>query len=706
METTQINPMTFDSTSDGLVDPTYNWKNILRWVLLSREIDLLEESELYSNGEVVYQFSARGHELPQVLLGSLLTNPKDGIGAYYRSRPLLLSVGANLEDVIAGPMGKSGGYSDGRDIGVVCNMPSKGGATVLPASGDVGSQYTPIVGWAESLQYRETVLGDSGCADAVAVAVGGDGSVATNGFWSSLTIATTRNLPVLFLVEDNGFGISVPSEKQTPGGNIAENLRSFGDLFVMDVDGTEPTEVGPAISDALSFVRYDRRPALLRVSVPRLSGHSGQDRQAYKNSTLIESELKQDPLDKLERYLIPALLTKDEWREIEKNISDEVRQACEHARARPAPDESNVERYVFSELDTANSIDLQKVGGIRPEGVAVPKLESSSQPENTRINLVEGVRRVLKDELARSERILVFGEDVGQKGGVHAATLGLQDEFGEERVFDTSLSEEGIIGRSVGMALSGLIPIPEIQFRKYADPATEQLHNCGTLRWRTNNQFAAPIVVRMPGGFSKHCGDPWHSVSDEVQFAHWPGWQIVMPSNAEDAVGLLRSAIWSNNPTIFFEHRALLDSPYARRPYPGKDYIVEIGKGRVVRAGSELSIVTWGAMVERAEKAVETFGRSIEVIDLRSIFPWDKNLVLSSVAKTKRCLIVHEDCLTAGFGSEVAATLATEAFFDLDAPIDRLAVNDIPIPYNRDLMESVLPTVEKIIERIDLLLEF
>src|SRR6185437_11476626 len=268
------------------------------------------------------------------------------------------------------------------------------------------------------------------------------------------------------------------------------------------------------------------------------------------------------------------------------------------------------------------------------------------------------------------------------KGGVHLVTEGLQKQFGSDRVFDTSLSEEGIIGRSVGMAISGLMPVAEIQFRKYADPATEQLNNCGTLRWRTANHFAAPIVVRMPGGFGKDVGDPWHSLSDEVRFAHAYGWQVAIPSNASDAVGLLRTAMRSPNPTIFFEHRSLLMTSDGSARYPGDEYVIPFGSASVLRRGTDLTVVSWGALVHRCAQAAERFGDRVELIDLRSIAPWDRETVLSSVKRTGRCLIVHEDSLTAGFGAEIAATLAKEAFWQLDAPISRLAVEDVPMPYH------------------------
>ena len=292
---------------------------------------------------------------------------------------------------------------------------------------------------------------------------------------------------------------------------------------------------------------------------------------------------------------------------------------------------------------------------------------------------------------------MVFGEDVGPKGGVHGATLGLQEKYGRARVFDTSLSEEGIIGRAVGMALAGLVPVAEIQFRKYADPAAEQLNDCGTLRWRTNNRFAAPIVVRMPGGFFK-CGDPWHSQTNEVAWVHGIGWRVAVPANAEDAVGLLRSALRGNDPTIFFEHRAMLDGASARRPYPGDSFIVPFGKARLVRSGSALTVITWGAMVERCEQAAQASGIDAEILDLRTLAPWDRQATFASVKKTRRCLIVHEDNLTAGFGAEIAATLVEEAFFDLDAPIERLTMPDIPSPHSPILLEAALPSVPRIAE--------
>jgi 2-oxoisovalerate dehydrogenase E1 component len=309
--------------------------------------------------------------------------------------------------------------------------------------------------------------------------------------------------------------------------------------------------------------------------------------------------------------------------------------------------------------------------------------------------MLTAIRRTLEHELAINKRVTLFGEDLARKGGVHGATLGLADKFGNERVFDTSLNEEGIIGRAVGMALAGLVPVPEIQFRKYADPATEQLHDCGMLRWRTANRFAAPIIVRMAGGFGK-CGDPWHCQVNEAQFVHAVGWRLAVPSTAADAVGLLRDALRGHDPTIFFEHRALLDAASARSPYPGDDYVLPFGRARLVREGRAATIVTWGGMVERCEQAVTESGLDAEILDLRTLSPWDREAVLASVRKSGRCLIVHEDNITAGFGAEIAAVIAKEVFFHLDAPIERLAMPDMPSPHAPVLLEAVLPDAARI----------
>ena len=684
---------------------TLDWHKITYVMHVSRTMDDIEETTLVPSKEVLYQFSARGHDMAQIILGTQLNDKNDAACGYYRSRPLLLSLGVPLDDAMSGPLAKSGGYSDGRDIGVVFNYPNLKGPSALPMCGGVGAQYTPSAGWAQAIEYREKVLKEAAYKKSIAVVLGGDASVATNGFWAALTIATTLKLPILFYIEDNGFGISVRSDLQTPGANISENLKSFKNLEIYHGDGTEPEEASTLITDAINFVRDRNGPALVHLKVPRLSGHSAQDTQTYKSDAEIKAEQARDPLPKLKKYLVPEIMSEKEWAAIKEKAQKDVDDALEAARARPIAATDSIERFAFSETDEKGNIILQTKGGVAPEGHIFPASSEKIEPEATRINMVTAIRRTLDVELTTNPKLVVFGEDVGPKGGVHAVTMGLQDKHGIERVFDTSLSEEGIIGRAVGMAMAGLVPVPEIQFRKYADPALEQLNDCGTMRWRTNNRFAAPIVVRIPGGFFK-CGDPWHSQTNEVQFVHAVGWRVAVPSNAEDAVGLLRASMRGNDPVFFFEHRAMLDHAWARRPYPGDDYVLPFGKAKITLAGDDLTIVTWGAMVERCELAAKQSGKSVEVIDLRTLMPWDKDAVLSSVSKTHRCLVVHEDNGTAGFGAEILATVGKECFMDLDAPLDRLTMPDIPSPHNPVLLNAAVPDVDTIAAKIDALITF
>jgi len=682
--------------SEAAVSP--DWRRVAHLLHASRALDDIEETRLVPERKVLYQFSARGHDFAQILLGLQLTDAHDGVTVYYRSRPMMLSLGVSLEEAAAGPLARTGSFSGGRDIGVVFNLPGRGGPSVLPACGGVGAQYTPAAGWAQAIRYRHQVLKDPGFERSIGVVLGGDASTATNGFWAALNMATTLKLPLLFYIEDNGFGISVPSVLQTPGGNIAANLRSFAGLTILEGDGSDPAQAAELTQRAVATVRGERTPVMLRLTVPRLSGHSGQDTQAYKSQETVQEEVARDPLTRLHAFLVPRVMPEAEWLRLAADARRDVEAAVTGALARAQPDPKLLTRHVFwREPDGHQALQLQ--GGLLPEGHVFPPSNLRAQPEATRINMLTAIRRTLDVELSANPRMVVFGEDVGPKGGVHGATLGLQDKYGVARVFDTSLSEEGIIGRAVGMALAGLLPVAEIQFRKYADPAAEQLNDCGTLRWRTHNRFAAPIVVRMPGGFFK-CGDPWHSQTNEVAWVHGIGWQVAVPSNAEDAVGLLRAALRGNDPVIFFEHRAMLDGAWARRPYPGNEYVVPFGEARLVRAGAELTIVTWGAMVERCEQAAAQSQVDVELLDLRTLSPWDRAAVLSSVHKTHRCLIVHEDNLTAGFGAEIAATLVQEAFFSLDAPIERLAMPDIPSPHNPLLLEAAVPDVARLTRAI------
>jgi 2-oxoisovalerate dehydrogenase E1 component len=692
------------------VDPRFDWRAIAHHVLVSRALDDAEETTNRNRTSVpkehlvLYQFSARGHDVPQVMLGSLVTRPHDGVGAYYRSRPMLLALGLSIEDALASPLGRAGGFSDGRDIGVVCNMPGWNGPTVLPMAGDVGSQYTPTAGWAQAIRYRAESLHDREWDGSLAVAVGGEASVATNGFWSALTIATTLRLPMLFYVEDNGLGISVRGDMQTPGGNIAANLAAFHNLLVRDGDGGDPAQAAALIAECVDHVRAGEGPALLHLTVPRLCSHSGPDNQkGYRTDDEIAADAARDPLPRLRAHLVPAFMSDDEWSTLEAKVARDVDAGLQAARARPAPEAAAVRRFIYAE--EPRSGEAAAFGGLtEAERRRLGTTSETPDESGDVVRFAEAVRRALAAELAANPKLLVFGEDVGRKGGVHLVTEGLQKRFGGERVFDTSLSEEGIVGRSVGLALAGLVPVAEIQFRKYADPAHEQLNNIGTMRWRTANRFASPMVVRMPGGFGKDVGDPWHSLSSEVTWAHAVGWQVAMPSNAADAVGLLRTAMRGANPTIFFEHRSLLMTSDGSARYPGDAYVLPFGKAATLREGDAVTLVSWGAMVHRCAEAADRFPGDVHLLDLRTIAPWDRAAVLDSVRRTGKLLIVHEDTTTAGFGAEIAAVVAREAFWHLDAPVERLTVEDVPMPYHPVLLEAVLPDAERIGARIQALL--
>ncbi|MEW5872139.1 MAG: thiamine pyrophosphate-dependent enzyme [Chloroflexota bacterium] len=686
-----------------------DWLKVARLMLRSRRLDQLEVEQLTPQGKVKYQFSSGGHELAQVLLAQALDHPHDAAMVYYRSRPFALACGLSLVDALAGGMARRAGPSQGRDVGVMFNLPAQNGRpTILPASGDVGAQYTPSVGWAQAIVYRAQVLGQAEWQGAIAVATGGEGSTAANGFWAALNIATTQCLPMLFFIEDNSFGLSVPVDFQTPCGDITTNLSGYNNLKIIDGDGTDPAQAWQCIHEAVTHVRNQAGPCLLRLRVVRLTGHTFIDDQAYKSPEVRTAEAARDPLKHLEEHLRDQGLSAEQWAQLDQEAQTELAEALASAEAAPEPDPSQATRHLFYE----GTAPLQ--GGLRPENALIPiigvdgvrPVTPTSASPGPRLNLVDAVRRTLETEMRLNPRLLVFGEDVGVKGGVHGATLDMQSHFGPERVFDTSLNEDGIIGRAAGMALAGLLPAPEIQFRKYADPAHEQLSDIGTIRWRTANRFAAPVVVRIPVGFGKKTGDPWHSVSGEAVYAHLPGWRIAYPSNAEDAVGLLRSALRGDDPTFFFEHRALLDTSEARRPYPGDDYCLFFGVAAHLLEGDALTVITWGAMLPRCLQAAQDFPGRIDLLDLRTIIPWDQAAVLESVRRTGKALVVHEDTRTAGFAGEIIAVIADQAFTDLDAPLQRLAVPDVPIPYNLAMMDAILPTVERIRSHMQALLDF
>ena len=671
-----------------------DWRAVARICLLSRALDTFELETMLPLGQAKYQFSAGGHELGQAILSQWLDRPFDAGNVYYRCRPFMLGSGLTPVEALLATLGKPGSPTDGRDLSAVYNLPRRGRAVILPNAADIGAQFCVAAGWAQAIRYRVEQLGERDKSDSVAVVYGGDGSVASSGFWAMLNLITTSRLPVLVVIEDNGFAISTRGWRQTPGGDIGANLASFKDLTIWDGDGTDPETLAPLLGAALAHVRTGAGPALVHLTMPRLCAHSGVDTAAYKSDAEKAAELLRDPLPKLARFCAErGLIGQTEWDALVADVENEVRAAYAEALARPAASPEQGLRYAFAEPDAP-----QQQGGLLAEGITLPPGSPTPTPsEPRRLTMAEAIRRTLDAELHANPRLLIFGEDIAIKGGVHSVTAGLHADHGEARVFDTGLNEEAIIGRAVGMALAGLLPAPEIQYRKYMDACYESLVNVGTLRWRSASRFAAPMVVRTSGGYRK-VGDPWHSVTSETTFAHMTGWRVAVPATTADAVGLLRSALRANDPTIFFEHRFCYDSSWSRGVYPGDDYIVPFGVARRVQAGDRLTVIAWGAMVELCDAAAIATGLvgAIDLLDLRTLVPLDIDAIVASVRRTGKCLIVHEDAEFAGFGAEIAALVADRAFFDLDAPIRRVAAPRVPVPFDPIQMSGIVPDATRI----------
>jgi 2-oxoisovalerate dehydrogenase E1 component len=682
------------------VNPSTDWwLAILERALISRAMDDLEVTPGYRpnpdkplEGKLKFQFGAKGHEIPQLVTAALLNHPHDGATVYYRSRPLMLGVGLSPFEAFASNMHKLEGVSGGRDIGVVFNHRQPRGVTVLPASGDVGAQFTPAVGWAQAVKYRAETMGQDDCRGAVALAHAGDGATATNGFWSAINIAAPLKLPYVMLIEDNRYALSVPWRYQTLAQSVVENLQGFRGLNIQSVEGGDIPALYGALSAAIATARAGEGAQMVHVRVPRLTGHNWQDPAAYKSAEEKEEDRRRDPLARLIDWLVQERsVPQSRIEEMQATATDFAREQADAAWTQGRdPQPSDALTHLFA-----------------PEQ-AVP--ETQLVTEGPRLTMQQALNHALADEMERDPSILVFGEDVGAFGGVHRLTDGLQTRFGEARCFDTSLNEEGIVGRSVGMAVNGLRPVPEIQFRKYADPAHEQITDAGSLRWRTHGRFSAPIVLRIPVGYQLMGGDPWHAVTGEAVFAHLPGWKIAYPSNAADAVGLLRTALRGHDPVMFLEHRLLYRLREANRTYPGADYMLPFGKAARVREGNRALVVTWGDTVYRAIEAAnavaQSTGAETRILDLRTIVPWDKEAVMESVREIGRVLIVHEDTMTTGFGGEIAAQIADEAFVYLDAPVKRVACADVPSPTHHHLFDAVMPTAAKIQAALEELVRF
>ena len=672
-----------------------------RTMYLSRRLDD-KEIQLKRQNRTYFQISGAGHEAINVATALHLRPGYDWFYPYYRDRALCLQLGMTpLEMLLAAVGSKDDPTSGGRQ------MPSHWGDKklhIVSQSSPTGTQILQALGAADASCYFAAVkeaaeLASSFHDDEVVYVSLGDGATSEGEFWESLNAAANRRAPVLYVVEDNGYAISVPVDVQTAGGNISRLLNGFPNLLSIECDGTDFLESYHAAENSLAYCRSRRGPALIHAHVVRPYSHSlSDDERLYKPEEERQEEAKRDPLARWAQYLLAqGVLTEEELKEIESGVEREVREAADKALETEPPSPDSVMRYLYSP-----TVDPTSERFDQP-----PKL--SGEPKT----MVDLINACLRDEMGRDPRIVVFGEDVADcahdhdlprvkgKGGVFKVTHGLQRRFGSARCYDSPLGEAGIVGRAIGMATRALKPVVEIQFFDYIWPAMMQIRDELTiLRWRSHNNFACPVVIRVPIGGYLGGGAIYHSQSGESIFTHLPGLRVVMPSTALDANGLLRTAIRSDDPVLFLEPKHLYRQPHNRSPYPGPDYMIPFGKAKLVREGADLTVVTYGSLVHRSVQAaqkLEPDGVRAEILDLRSLQPYDWELIAASVKKTNRVLVLYEDNLSFGYGAEIAARIADELFERLDAPVRRLAGRDIYIPYHPRLEDAVLPQVGDIV---------
>nr|MBO2501619.1 dehydrogenase [Thermoanaerobacterales bacterium] len=661
---------------------------------ISRAIDD-REIALQKQSRVFFQISGAGHEALLLGLAHELRPGYDWFFPYYRDLALVLGLGVTPEEVLLQAVGSAEDPASGGR-----QMPAHWGDAarhIVTQSSPTGSQCIPAVGCAEAGRYivRRPQLGLTAHGDEITYVSLGEGATSEGEFWESLNTACTEHLPVLYVVADNGFAISVPASEQAPA-PISELVRGFAGLHVWSIDGTDYLTVRETAKEVVSKVRAGVGPALIHARVTRPYSHSAADTQSkYRLPQELEWETLHDPIDNLERTLVEGgIITRDEAQEIRAEAKRIVADAAKKALAAARPDPSTVLDHVVALPD------------IPDPGEAPPAKEGDEL-----VAMGEAIRRTLHEVMAADERVRVFGEDVADareailadvegKGGVFGTTHGLQRSFGRARCYNTPLAEANIIGRAVGQAIRGLRPAPEIQFFDYIWPAMQQIRSeAATIRWRSNGAFTCPTVIRVPIGGYLQGGAIWHSQSGESIFTHVPGLLVAFPSRASDAAGLLRAAFRCDDPVLFLEHKHLLRQPYTRDPFPPADHVIPFGRGRYVTRGTDLTIVTWGATVERSRQAAEQLaqeGASVEIIDLRTLVPWDKEMVAESVERTSRLLVVHEDVLRSGFGAEIVAWAADQTFWDLDAPIGRVGAKECHVAYAPELERAILPQAEDI----------
>jgi 2-oxoisovalerate dehydrogenase E1 component len=674
-----------------------------RLMYLSRRIDD-REIQLKRQNRIFFQISGAGHEAVLVAAAKVLRPTYDWFYTYYRDRALCLGLGMTPTEQFLSAVGAADDPNSGGR-----QMPSHWGhkdLNIVSASSPTGTQFLQAVGCAEAWlrlsQMPEGTRPDvTFHGDEVVLVTTGDGTTSEGEFWEALSSATNLKLPVIFLVEDNGYAISVPVEVNTPGGSISKLVTGFPGLYIQEVDGCDPLASYDTMTRAVEYCRAHKGPALVHAHVIRPYSHSlSDDEVQYRSSAERDADAARDPLVTYPRWLLEqGVATEAELALIRQQVEEEVQVSAEVALASPQPATDTIYNYVYSpDVDpTSEQFDTED----DPRFTGEP---------TTMVDLLNGCMR---DEMTRDARILLFGEDVADatrddcltqvkgKGGVFKVTWGLQRQFGANRVYNSPLAEANIVGRAIGLATRGLKPVVEIQFFDYIWPAFMQLRNeLALMRWRSNNFFSSPVVVRVTyGGYLKG-GAVYHSQTGASLFTSIPGLRVVCPSTALDANGLLRTAIRCEDPVIFLEHKHLYRQTYNKAPNPGPNFMIPFGKARIAREGTDLTVITYGAVVQRAllaaKEVEERHGISVEVIDLRTLAPVDWDTVFTSVRKTSRVLVAYEDSLSWGYGAEISARIASDCFHWLDAPVARIAATDTFVAYAPELEDVILPQVDSI----------
>ncbi len=672
-----------------------------RLMYLSRSIDD-REIMLKRQSKIFFQVSGAGHEAIQIAAGMAIRPGYDWTFPYYRDRALALTLGVTCEDMLLQALGAArDSASGGRQMPSHWSSPD---LHIFTGSSPTGTQFVQAAGCAQSKRYLNPQ------SDEITLVTGGEGSTSEGEFWECINAACLERLPLLILIEDNGYAISVPVDRQTPGGNVSRLLEGFPGLLRIEVDGTDFLQSYAGMRQAVDYCRQGHGPALVHATCIRPYSHSlSDDERLYKSAAERESEAARDPVHTYPRWLTEeGICTPAEVESIRRQIDREVAQTTDRLLPEPAPRPDTIYQHLYSdEIDpTAPSFDAQPAYRGEPR------------------TMIDAINQTLAEEMRRDRNVIVFGEDVADcsredslaevkgKGGVFKATAGLQREFGSLRCFNTSIAEAGIIGRAIGMAARGLKPIPEIQFFDYIWPAMMQIRDeLANIRWRSNNGFSCPVVIRCPIGGYLTGGSVYHSQCGEVTFTHIPGFRVVFPSNALDACGLLRTAIRCDDPVLFLEHKKLYREPYNRYPHPGENFTIPFGKACIAKAGSSLTVITYGALVHKSVLAANQVeqrrhGPSIEVIDLRSLSPYDWPTIAASVKKTHRVIIAYEDMLSWGYGGEIAARIAEELFTELDAPVTRVAAKDTWVAYSPRLEDAILPQVDDLVHAAERVLAF